>query len=390
MSPVPPAGGGTDSLVLFDPSGTAHSGNAIAGLATAARHAGLGVSVHAPESMRPGDLDPAVRWVPAEVGAVLGTRRTQVAHRRALNAALADTGPTGAFCDLGLGRTVQSRGPRIPATPRSAFVIHQTNHIDPSPDRGRQARTITRNRAVLRDLGERGAAIVVHTAVAQERVAELVPAPQVHCLGWPVAHRDAPCLAPEWRAQPEGRTILFAGSARPQKGLAALLDAARTVEGFDRLVVPGRIRPRLRSLIDTSDPRVELWDRWLSAAEYAEAFARAALVVVPYQRAYLERGTYSSVMAEAMAYGRPLLVSEPLAPLLPPGYAGAVVADAETEAGLAAGLTEALDSLAALEQAAMTEGREHVRREHTYEGYLDGILEACGASAVTTGNGGAR
>jgi glycosyltransferase involved in cell wall biosynthesis len=367
-------------LVLFDPSGTAHSGNALTGLATAARAAGLDVTVHAPAALAGDAGHPGVRWIDVEVGAVLADRRSRTAHRKALVRALDDAG-TGVLCDLGLGRTVKSRGSRLPATGRAAFVCHQTNHIDPVDGTGAEAREVERCRAVLREIGARGGHVIAHTEVARARVAELVPPEQVHLLGWPVVHADAACLAPAWRPDPDGVTLLFAGSARLQKGLATLLDAAAGVTGFDRLVVPGRLPPRLRGRLELGDPRLDLWDRWLDPAEYQGAFARASLVVLPYQRAYLERGTYSSVMAEAMAHGRPLVVSEPLAPLLPPGYRGAVVADAETTAGLAAGLDRALSELDALEEVAMTEGREHVRRDHTYEGYLDAVLRVCGAAA---------
>jgi glycosyltransferase involved in cell wall biosynthesis len=368
------------AITFFDPSGTAHSGNAFGGLVPAARALGLAVSVHAPTAPPGAERDPEIRFTPAHVGPVLPTRRTRVAHRRALVRALADA-DGGLVCDLGLGRTLVSRGPRIPATPRSVFVCHQTNAIDPVDGTRRAERTVRGNRAVLRDLGARGARVIAHTEVARARVAELVPEAQVHLAGWPVVSRDAPSLAPGWQATPEGVTVLFAGSARIQKGLGTLLAAAPAVAGFDRIVVPGRLPDRLRAKLPATDARVELWDRWLDPAEYGAAFASAALVVLPYQRAYLDRGTYSSVLAEAMAYGRPLLVSEPLAPLLPQDYRGAMVVDAETPESLAAGLTAALAALPALTAAAMDEGREHVRQEHTYEGYLDAIRRA-GADAA--------
>jgi glycosyltransferase involved in cell wall biosynthesis len=375
VSPVPPAGGGTASLVLFDPSGTAHSGNAIDGLATAAVAAGIAVTVHAPEQPHvPGD---EAAWVPTEVGPVLGDRTTRRAHRAALARALADAGAGGVVCDLGLGRTLHSRGKAIRSGAGTVFVCHQTNAIDPG--RTREGRRLTaRSRRLLKTIGETGAQIVTHTDIARERVTEYVPAAQVHCLGWPVTHRDAPSLGPAWRPEPDGVTVLFAGSARRAKGVDLLVRAAPLVQGFDRVVVPGRIPAPLRRELDVTDPRVELWERWLDADEYRAAFARASLVALPYREAYLDHGTYSSVLGEAMAYGRPLLVSRALAHLLPPGYQGALVADTESPEALAAGLTQALAELDRLEAAAMDAGRAHVGAAHSYEGYVEGIMRIAG------------
>jgi glycosyltransferase involved in cell wall biosynthesis len=211
-----------------------------------------------------------------------------------------------------------------------------------------------------------------------ERVGDLVPTDRVRLVEWPVTHRDAPSLAPGWSTRPEGVDLLFAGTARRAKGLDILLQAIPSVRGFDRLVIPGSIPTQLRSGLDLSDPRVDLWDRFLEPAEYAATMAGAALVVLPYHRTYVDQGISSAVLAEAMAYGRPLVVSNALGPQLPPGYRGAVVADAEDPAAFARGIERALADLDALTTAAMTEGREFVRRHHTYEGYLEQLADACG------------
>ena len=186
---------------------------------------------------------------------------------------------------------------------------------------------------------------------------------------------DDPCLtAPV--SPGDGVTLLFAGTARVEKGLATLLRAARHVEGFDRLVVPGRIAPAALAGLDLSDPRLERWDRWLEPDEYFATMQAASVVVLPYRGKYLRHGIYSSVMGEAMARGRPLVLTPALGHLLPRGYAGAVVAADESDDALAAALREAVARQPELEVAAMTAGREHVRTHHTFEGYLDGVIRA--------------
>ena len=359
------------AVVLFDPSGTAHAANAIQGLATAAANRRLPLVVHAPQPPRSSG---ALEWIPAEVGAMLADRAMRLAHRRALVAAIETAHADAVVCDLGLGRTIRSRGPRIPAGPRFVGVGHQTNAIDPRDD-GRARDGQRGNLRVLRRLGRSGARIIVHTDAAARRFAEFVPAENISRAGWPVVATDDPCL----RAPPpatEGVTLLFAGNARLVKGLPTLLEASRSVTGFDRLVVPGRIAPSALAQLDVSDPRLELWNRWLEADDYYRTLATASLVVLPYQHGYLRHGIYSSVMAEAMARGRPLVVSPSLGHLLPEGYAGAVIARDDTVAALAAALHEGIERRAALETEAMSAGRAHVRTHHTFEGYLSAIVEA--------------
>ncbi len=359
------------AVVLFDPSGTAHADNALEGLAAAAAKRRVPLVVHAPKAPRSsGTLD----WIPVEVGATLPDRRTQLAHRRALVAAIKAAPPGAVVCDLGLGRTLRSRGPRIPSSPRFVGIGHQTNAIDERADGTRKPRQ-TKNQSVLRQLGASGARVVAHTDEAARRFGDFMPVENIRRLGWPVVATDDPCLsapAPEG----DGITLLFAGTARVEKGLAALLRAARAVEGFDRLVVPGRIAPAAMATLDTSDPRLERWDRWLEPEEYFTTLGGASLVVLPYRGKYLRHGIYSSVMGEAMARGRPLVVTPALGHLLPPGYAGAVVARDESDEALAEALRAAIAGRDELEAAAMTAGRAHVRTHHSFEGYLAGIIDA--------------
>ena len=65
-----------------------------------------------------------------------------------------------------------------------------------------------------------------------------------------------------------------------------------------------------------TDPRFESLDRWMDEAEYRQTFTEAALVALPYTETYAQYGMQSSVLLEAMAHGRPVLVSQYLAHLL--------------------------------------------------------------------------
>ena len=114
----------------------------------------------------------------------------------------------------------------------------------------------------------------------------------------------------------------------------------------------------------------------MDEAEYRQTFAETALVVLPYTETYVQYGMQSSVLLEAMAHGRPVLVSQYLAHLLPPGYEGAIVADVDTPAGIVEGLGRALDTLDTLERAALTVGRRFVAEQHTYERYVRDLLKA--------------
>ena len=367
-------------LGLFDPSGTSHSGNALHGLAHAAHDLAIPTTVYAHPSVDPSLAPPSVSWIQVEGVAEFVDDESRLTHRRTVNRILGefDTGPNRIFCDLGLDRTMRSQGTDVPSDCNTLFVCHRSAALDVRPVRilRRLRRQRARNRRVLRDLGRTGARFVAHTDVVAERLADFVPADQVVKLGWPVQSRRAEVLDPNWVPHRVDTTVLFAGSLRAEKGFLPLLDAVQGVPGFDRLVVPGRIPKLFRDQISITDPRVELWDRWLTTNEYEATFASAALVILPYVAHYRDRGTMSSVLLEALAYGRPLVVSDSIAHLLPPNYNGAVVVDVSTPASIAAGVRRALSQLSELEHAAMTDGRRFIAEHHTYEGYIDGIVRA--------------
>jgi len=381
-----PARSSLGALALFDPSGTSHSGNALRGLAAAAQEAGYDTTVYGHERVRPDPVPTGVAWFDRQGPGELWTTAGRRDHRRVVREAVHDYGPAPGriFCDLGLDRTAASRGAAIDASPSTVFTLHRVGAFDHIPRRWSRRIRGRRfgNRAVLRRLGRAGARFVTHTDVVASRIADFVPEDQISLLGWPVMSAAAPSLAPDWRPSVDERLVLLAGSIRSEKGFESFIRGV--VAGgapFDRLVVPGRLPPAFRSLTTITDPRVELWDRWLDESEYFDLFSRAALVVLPYDARYTDRGTMSSVLLEAMAFGRPLLVSPAIAHLLPDAYEGAHVADLSDD-GVSAALERAFGALDVLERSAMSVGRSHIASHHTYEQYAAGLAHAGGLPAA--------
>lgn len=369
------------TIAFFDPSGTGHSDNALVGLAAAARGAGLDVSVFAPERARKLERPAGIEWVTVDVAPELKSVRDQWAHGAALRRALSSEHDI--FWDLGLDRTARSRGSIARVDSRTVFTLHRTGAFDAAPGVRREEAYLARNRARVGALAARGAGFVVHTKTVRERLATWVPAGQIELVGWPVVSAGAASLTPEWRSpRPDReRVVLFAGSTRQPKGLGLLLDAARDVAEFDRLVVPGVVPGWLRRTLDLSDPRVDVWNRWLTADEYRSAIDGASVVALPYAANYCERGTISAALLDALASGRPTVVSSAIVHLLPDGYRGAVPFEAESRAALSAALRAALGDLDNLERESMGRGREFIAEHHTYEGYVGRVLARAGLAA---------
>ncbi|MGI8505540.1 MAG: glycosyltransferase family 4 protein [Solirubrobacteraceae bacterium] len=102
--------------------------------------------------------------------------------------------------------------------------------------------------------------------------------------------------------------VLFFGLLRPYKGVATLLEAWRGVSGAELWVVG---RPRgveLDRLRERASATVRFVPRFVSDAELPAFFRRADVVVLPYSRT--ERFDFSGVLATALAFGRPSLLSD--------------------------------------------------------------------------------
>lgn len=357
-------------ICLFDPILGGHHAGLMAGLAGAALDRGHQIEMFFPEPVAPADQE-GVRWHPARIH----PRRRLVDGRRAIvrAARVCVDEQVGLFCDLFVDRTVWVAGRVLSSIPVRIHVAHHVRQYSPHrPTRaGRLRAGFLRRR--LTQLAERGGHLVVHTENARRSLGEFLPPGVLTRLQLPAIHRtDLPPRAP---AQ-DPPLLLFVGEARPEKGLELLLQALTRIEKEVALEVVGRqptfLLDRLRS--GPSSIRMSWTDRFVSSSELDEAYQRASLVVLPYLGSFASTGAASSVLVEAFTRGVPVLTSSVLSDQLPSGYEGAVVVAPDDAETLAAGLRTALERLPHLEEGARR-GIRDARMRHSYESYLEGLLE---------------
>ena len=184
-------------------------------------------------------------------------------------------------------------------------------------------------------------AVVVHSRFGKAQLVEQlnVPEDQVSVIphgAFDYLTKIEPALpaelqASEAKAEP---VVLFFGLLRPYKGLDVLLAAWREVVQATRgqLWIVGRPRIPLGPLRDQTPPEVHFVPRFVSDAELAGCFRRADVVVLPYL--HTERYDFSGVLATALAFGVPAVLSDVggfselagtgAARLVAPGDAGAL------------------------------------------------------------------
>jgi glycosyltransferase involved in cell wall biosynthesis len=117
--------------------------------------------------------------------------------------------------------------------------------------------------------------------------------------------RDLP-VAPEL-LHFDGPVVLFFGLLRPYKGIEVLLDAWRDVRGAELWIV-GRPRMSVEPLTERAPPGVRLVPRFVADREIPALFGRADIVVLPYSRT--ERFDFSGVLATALAFGKPVVLTD--------------------------------------------------------------------------------
>ncbi len=160
--------------------------------------------------------------------------------------------------------------------------------------------------------------------------------------------------------------VLFFGLLRPYKGLDVLLEAWRGIDGAELWIV-GRPRMPIEPLRAHAPANVRFVPRYVSDAELPALFRRAEVVVLPYSRT--ERFDTSGVLATALAFGKPTVVSDVggfgevaaagAARLVPPGdpialhdaLAG-LLADSQEREGLAWGALAAASGPYSWQEAA--------------------------------------
>jgi len=108
-------------------------------------------------------------------------------------------------------------------------------------------------------------------------------------------------------AQVAGPVVLFFGLLRPYKGIEVLLDAWRGVDDAELWIV-GRPRMELEPLRASAPEGVRFVPRFVADEEIAGYFRRADIVVLPYSRT--ERFDFSGVLATALAFGKPVVLTD--------------------------------------------------------------------------------
>jgi glycosyltransferase involved in cell wall biosynthesis len=157
---------------------------------------------------------------------------------------------------------------------------------DVLPRRRRAARAWT-------DVLETAERVVVHSERAVEQLVELgLGRERIARIPHPVF--PAGPLAP-----PKGRTLLFFGLIRDYKGLDVLLEALPQIPDA-KLVVAGDPVDPVRKI-----PGVDWRLGFVPEREVPKLMAEAAAVVLPYRRL-----DSSGVLATAIGYGRPVVVSD--------------------------------------------------------------------------------
>ncbi len=117
---------------------------------------------------------------------------------------------------------------------------------------------------------------------------------------------------PEELRAVDSPVVLFFGLLRPYKGIETLLEAWRGIgselSSEAELWVVGRPRMPLEPLRALAGPDVRFIPRFVSDAELSAFFRRADVVALPYSRT--ERFDFSGVLATALAFGKPTVISD--------------------------------------------------------------------------------
>jgi glycosyltransferase involved in cell wall biosynthesis len=166
-------------------------------------------------------------------------------------------------------------------------------------------------RAAQRRLYGHFDAVVAHSEHGRRRLLEElgVESDRVHVIPHGVfAHLaeqpagDGPFDAPPF--QTDLPVVLCFGLMRPYKGIDVLLDAWRGIEGAE-LWIAGMARMEIAALRAAAPPNVRFVPRFIGDAELPAYFRAASLVVLPYREI-----DQSGVLFTALAFGRPLLLSD--------------------------------------------------------------------------------
>lgn len=165
-----------------------------------------------------------------------------------------------------------------------------------------------------RALFDRVDAIVVHSRYGRRELVQRLGVPEAKVSVIPhgafehVAAAPRAALPAELAGADHDRpVVLFVGLLRPYKGLDTLLRAWRRVHEAELWIV-GRPMMDLAPLRALSGPGVRWVPRFVAEGEIGALLERADVVVLPYART--ERFDQSGVLATALAFGKPAVVTD--------------------------------------------------------------------------------
>ncbi len=194
--------------------------------------------------------------------------------------------------------TVQHLDGRL--LPRGRPLVLSAHDILPREPRPGQ-------RAAQRRLYERFDAVIVHSEHGAARLREElgVAGARIHVIPHGAfTHLAAGNTSREPPFATELPVVLCFGLMRPYKGIDLLLEAWRGITGAE-LWIAGMARMDISQLRATAPPGVRFVPRFIGDEELPAFFARADLVVLPYREI-----DQSGVLFTALAFGKPLLLSD--------------------------------------------------------------------------------
>lgn len=205
-----------------------------------------------------------------------------------------------------------------------------------------------------RRLYRRVDAVVVHSAYGRAQLIDRVgvQAEKVHVIPHgafthlAAAAVDAP-LPHELSPPGPDPVVLFFGLLRPYKGIEVLLRAFAEIDGA-RLWIVGRPRLPLAPLLALASESVTFVPRYVTDDELAACFRRADVVVLPYARS--ERFDQSGVLATALAFGKPIVLTRVGGFSEVAATGAALLVDPDDEHALQAALQAVLNDPAARER----------------------------------------
>lgn len=262
--------------------------------------------------------------------------------------------------------------PGPPTAMQHVHVIHRPGYF--AADSRQRADTANLTGLVRERAAD--ALFVVNTATGARQAAAFVDPASLIATAWPTATRVEVDAWFRDNRPVDGTEpyVLSIGSARSDKGIDIVL--AALADG-PLLRILGQQYAGVEERIRREHPRTRVdWESgWVSRSRLGEVIRRASVIVFPYQQEFAGYGGASGALAQALAAGKPVIVSEVLAEQVPRSPACRVVPAADVGA-LRRAVTEALRDVADLHRAA--DGlRGHVEAHHTYEGFIEKLLERC-------------